>query len=84
MGTSVGTQVYLKYGWRPSGALGLGFYGLQLIMLFLRGHKVPRNTWLGWKSAPKRATESGPTQEKAQEPIGNDLEGQLTRENEKA
>ncbi|KAH7339637.1 major facilitator superfamily domain-containing protein [Rhizoctonia solani] len=84
MGTSVGTQVYLKYGWRPSGALALGFYGLQLIFLFLRGHKVPRKTWLGWKSGLKEATESAaPTPNKAQEQTSRDPEAQEVRADEK-
>ncbi|CAE6414672.1 unnamed protein product [Rhizoctonia solani] len=76
MGTSVGTQVYLKYGWRPSGALSIGFYGLQLVILFIRGHKVSRKTWLGWKTAPKEATESTPTPKKAQEQTEKDPEAQ--------
>ncbi|KAG8714920.1 hypothetical protein FRC08_011243 [Ceratobasidium sp. 394] len=53
MGTSVGTQVYLKYGWRASGALALGFHGLQIILLVLRGPNVPRKRWIGWASEPK-------------------------------
>ncbi|KAG8690218.1 hypothetical protein FRC11_013101 [Ceratobasidium sp. 423] len=84
MGTSVGTQVYLKYGWRPSGALALGFYGLQLIILFLRGHKVPRKTWLGWKTGPKEMTESASTPNQAQEQTTSDPEAQEARKVEKA
>ncbi|CAE7138874.1 unnamed protein product [Rhizoctonia solani] len=57
MGTSVGTDVFLKYGWRASGGLGLGFHGLQLLILFLRGPKVARKTWLGWKADQKEVTE---------------------------
>ncbi|KAG8684790.1 hypothetical protein FRC09_015143 [Ceratobasidium sp. 395] len=53
MGTSVGTKVYLKYGWRYSGVLALGFHGLQLVFLMLRGPKVPRKRWVGWGSGPK-------------------------------
>jgi hypothetical protein len=83
MGTSVGTEVYLKYGWRPSGALALGFYGLQLILLFLRGHKVSRKTWLGWKNESAQTTDLAPTPPKAREPITKDLEGQETRGDEK-
>ncbi|KAG8723926.1 hypothetical protein FRC12_024406 [Ceratobasidium sp. 428] len=53
MGTSVGTKVYLKYGWRYSGVLALGFHGLQLVFLVLRGPKVPRKRWIGWGSGRK-------------------------------
>ncbi|CAE6424881.1 unnamed protein product [Rhizoctonia solani] len=82
MGTSVGTQVYLKYGWRPSGALGLGFYGLQLIVLFLRGHKAARKTWLGWKAAPE-PTESTSSPNKVQKQTEKDPEAQKARQDEK-
>ncbi|KAG9125528.1 hypothetical protein FRC07_007246 [Ceratobasidium sp. 392] len=53
MGTSVGTKVYLKYGWRYSGVLALGFHGVQLIILVLRGPNVSRKRWIGWRSEPK-------------------------------
>ncbi|KAF8757034.1 MFS general substrate transporter [Rhizoctonia solani] len=78
MGTSVGTQVYLKYGWRPSGALALGFYGLQLILLFIRGPKVGRKTWLGWKAAPKEPEAAAPNQ--AQARAEKDAEAQEVRQ----
>ncbi|CAE6357792.1 unnamed protein product [Rhizoctonia solani] len=77
MGTSVGTQVYLKYGWRPSGALALGFYGLQLFFLFLRGPNVARKTWLGWKAAPKEPAE---TPNQAQVRTEKDTEAQEVRQ----
>jgi hypothetical protein len=77
MGTSVGTQVYLKYGWRPSGALALGFYGLQLVFLFLRGPNVARKTWLGWKAAPKEPAE---TPNQAQVRTEKDTEAQEVRQ----
>ncbi|CAE7196743.1 unnamed protein product [Rhizoctonia solani] len=70
MGTSVGTHVFLKYGWQPNGGLGLGFYGLQLVILFLRGPKVARKTWFGWKAEQKEVTE------KTQEQIREDPEAQ--------
>lgn len=59
MGTSVGTKIYLQHGWRASGALALGFHGLQLVFLFLRGPNVARYTWLGWKVKSKQT--EGPT-----------------------
>lgn len=92
MGTSVGTKIYLQHGWRASGALALGFQGLQLVFLFLRGPNVGRYTWLGWKAAPKQTTE-GPiaaapaAPQVSQAPATPDPESQVGQEastNEKA
>ncbi|QRV79584.1 major facilitator superfamily transporter [Ceratobasidium sp. AG-Ba] len=59
MGTSVGTQVYLQHGRRASGTLVLGFHGLQLVLLLLRGSKVERKAWIKWKNAPTSNNEAG-------------------------
>ncbi|GBE77238.1 hypothetical protein SCP_0101110 [Sparassis crispa] len=48
MGTSVGTRVFDEYGWRPSAALSLGWTGLMLFVMLLRGPHVPRRTWFGY------------------------------------
>lgn len=48
-GTSVGTQVFVKYGWRPAAALALGWMGLQLVLLLLRGPHCSRYTWFGYE-----------------------------------
>ncbi|KAI0727143.1 major facilitator superfamily domain-containing protein [Fomitopsis betulina] len=49
MGTSVGTQVFTKYGWRASAALSLAWTGLMLFMLLIRGPHVARYTWFGYE-----------------------------------
>ncbi|TFY62633.1 hypothetical protein EVJ58_g3741 [Rhodofomes roseus] len=49
MGTSVGTQVFVKYGWRPAAALSLAWTGFMLFMLLLRGPHVKRYTWFGYE-----------------------------------
>ncbi|KZP09100.1 MFS superfamily [Athelia psychrophila] len=49
MGTSVGTQVFVKYGWRASAAVSMAWFGFQLFMLFLRGPHVKRYTWFGYE-----------------------------------
>ncbi|EPS95201.1 hypothetical protein FOMPIDRAFT_113575 [Fomitopsis schrenkii] len=49
MGTSVGTQVFTKYGWRASAALSLAWTGFMLFMLLIRGPHVRRYTWLGYE-----------------------------------
>ena len=49
MGTSVGTQVFLKYGWRPAAALSVGWCGFCLLMLFIRGPHAKRYTWFGYE-----------------------------------
>ena len=49
MGTSVGTQVFTKYGWRPSAALSLAWTGFMLFMMLIRGPHVRRYTWFGYE-----------------------------------
>lgn len=49
MGTSVGTQVFTKYGWRPAAALSLAWTGFMLFLILIRGPHVPRYTWFGYE-----------------------------------
>ena len=49
IGTSVGTKVFVSYGWRADAALGLGFYGFLFFMLLLRGPHCKRFTWIGYE-----------------------------------
>lgn len=48
-GTPLGTAVFVKYGWRASGALSCGFCGWMLFVLLLRGPHCPNNKWFGWE-----------------------------------
>ncbi|KAF9219145.1 MFS general substrate transporter [Gyrodon lividus] len=48
MGTSVGTEVFVRHGWRACSLLMVALYGFQLVMLLLRGPHCPRNHWFGW------------------------------------
>ncbi|KNZ79011.1 Putative uncharacterized transporter ygaY [Termitomyces sp. J132] len=61
LGTSVGTKVFVTYGWRAGAALNMGWYGWQLFILFLRGPHCNRFTWIGYEGgleARKSATEA--------------------------
>ena len=49
MGTSVGTQVFLKYGWRPAAALSVAWSGFTLVVLLLCGPHCKRYTWFGYE-----------------------------------
>ena len=49
MGTSVGTQVFVKFGWRAAAALNLALYGFHLFVLLLRGPHCKRYTWFGYE-----------------------------------
>ncbi|PBK67230.1 MFS superfamily [Armillaria solidipes] len=49
MGTSAGTKVFVKYGWRAGAALSLGWAGWQLFVLLLRGPHCDRRTWFGYE-----------------------------------
>ncbi|KAH8831355.1 MFS superfamily [Flagelloscypha sp. PMI_526] len=49
MGTSVGTKVFVQYGWRWAAALNMFLVGWQLFALAIRGPHVSRHTWIGWE-----------------------------------
>ena len=49
MGTSVGTQVFVKYGWRAASVLNMALYGFQLFVLLLRGPHCKQYTWFGYE-----------------------------------
>ncbi|KAG1739411.1 major facilitator superfamily domain-containing protein [Suillus paluster] len=48
LGTSVGTDVFVGYGWRANAALFMAMYALQLTVLLLRGPHCPGNRWFGY------------------------------------
>ena len=48
MGTSVGTQVFVKYGWRAAAGVNMAWYAFQLLVQLARGPHVPRYGWVGW------------------------------------
>jgi hypothetical protein len=49
MGTSVGTHVFVNFGWRAAAALNMGLYGFQLFILLLRGPHCKQYTWFGYE-----------------------------------
>ncbi|KAF8208984.1 major facilitator superfamily domain-containing protein [Mycena galopus ATCC 62051] len=49
IGTSAGTEVFTKYGWRAAAALNLGFYAWMLFIMMLRGPHCARYTWFGFE-----------------------------------
>ncbi|KAI0090869.1 major facilitator superfamily domain-containing protein [Irpex rosettiformis] len=49
MGTSVGTQVFIKYGWRPAAALSIAWSGFTLFIMLMRGPHCKRYTWFGYE-----------------------------------
>ncbi|KAG1739417.1 major facilitator superfamily domain-containing protein [Suillus paluster] len=49
MGTSVGTQVFVRHGWRACSLLMLALHGFQIIILLLRGPHCPRKRWFGYE-----------------------------------
>ncbi|KIJ14980.1 Drug:H+ antiporter-1 family protein [Paxillus involutus ATCC 200175] len=48
VGSSIGTEVFVRHGWRACALLMLSLYGFQLAMLLLRGPHCPRTHWFGW------------------------------------
>ena len=49
MGTSVGTLVFVKFGWRAAAVLNMVLYGFQLFVLLLRGPHCKQYTWFGYE-----------------------------------
>ena len=49
MGTSVGTLVFVKFGWRAAAVLNLAFNGFQFFVLLLRGPHCKQYTWFGYE-----------------------------------
>ncbi|KAF8802175.1 MFS superfamily [Phlegmacium glaucopus] len=49
IGTSVGTLVFVKFGWRAAAILNMAFYAWQLFILLLRGPHCKRYTWFGYE-----------------------------------
>ncbi|KAK0452013.1 major facilitator superfamily domain-containing protein [Desarmillaria tabescens] len=47
MGADVGSHVFLEYGWRAGTGLSLGWTGLGLLILLMRGPHCGRKTWFG-------------------------------------
>ncbi|KAK0231434.1 MFS superfamily [Armillaria fumosa] len=49
MGADVGSRVFLEYGWRAGAGLSLGWTGLGLLILLVRGPHCRRKTWFGYE-----------------------------------
>ncbi|KAK0205954.1 major facilitator superfamily domain-containing protein [Desarmillaria ectypa] len=49
MGSSVGSRVFLESGWRAGAGLSLGWTGLGLFLLLIRGPHCERKTWFGYE-----------------------------------
>ena len=49
IGTSVGTLVFVKFGWRAAAGLNMALYGFQLVVLLLRGPHCKQYTWFGYE-----------------------------------
>jgi hypothetical protein len=49
MGTSVGTLVFVKYGWRAGAGLSVAWTGWILLVLLVRGPHCQRYTWFGYE-----------------------------------
>ncbi|KAF9235650.1 major facilitator superfamily domain-containing protein [Melanogaster broomeanus] len=59
MGTSVGTEIFVGYGWRASSILSMGWFAWQLGILLLRGPHCPRQRWVGWQGGMGLKKEAG-------------------------
>lgn len=76
MGSSVGTLVFVKYGWRAAAGLNLAWMGFQIVVLLLRGPHCERRTWLGYEGGLGWETQGALLKEKEEE--GRASEGTVT------
>ena len=80
MGTSVGTQVFVQYGWRACSLLMLALQGFQIVILLLRGPHCPRKSWFGYEGGFEARKRVVLTMEEAQchgvEDVQHDPEAQ--------
>ncbi len=49
MGTAVGTEVFVTFGWRPAAALSVAWSGFTLVVMLVRGPHCARHTWFGYE-----------------------------------
>ncbi|KAG1883910.1 major facilitator superfamily domain-containing protein [Suillus subluteus] len=63
-GTSVGTDVFVGYGWRVDSVLFMAMYVFQFVVLIVRGPHCPGNRWFGyegglefWKILPSKQSQ---------------------------
>ena len=49
MGTSIGTYVFLKHGWRAAAAFNMAMNTFTLVILLVRGPHCSRYTWFGYE-----------------------------------
>ena len=80
MGTSVGTQVFVKFGWRAAAVLNMALYGFQLFVLLLRGPHCKQYTWFGYEGGlePRKSV----VDERKRLELEKTLESSLPSENE--
>ena len=79
MGTSVGTQVFVKFGWRAAAVLNMALYGFQLFVLLLRGPHCKQYTWFGYEGGlePRKSV----VDERKRLEVEKTLESSLPSEN---
>ncbi|KAH9487202.1 Putative uncharacterized transporter YgaY [Psilocybe cubensis] len=85
MGTSVGTHIFVKFGWRANAAFAMGLYGWQFFILLIRGPHCKRYTWFGYEGGlearksvvreKERLEQEGKdTQDRSQQPQNKDIQ----------
>ena len=88
MGTSVGTHVFVKYGWRPAASLSIAWTAFTLLVMLARGPHCSRYTWFGYEggyrmSKGRPVTISEHISPTCNEPTGEaSLEGKLGTDSE--
>ena len=75
MGTAVGTQVFIKYGWRPAAALSIAWSGFTLFVMLIRGPHCKRYTWIGYEGGLelRKSRLTSPQQQQQPDPEKGEL-----------
>ena len=82
MGTSVGTQVFVKFGWRAAAVLNMALCGFQLFVLLLRGPHCKRYTWFGYEGGlePRKSVVDERKRLEAEKTLESSLPSEKERE----
>ncbi|KAG8883735.1 hypothetical protein FRB98_002833 [Tulasnella sp. 332] len=77
VGSAVGSKIYLSSGWRASAGASIGFSGLMLIVMLMRGPHCKRYTWFGWEGGARFAKDTPTVVRDEENKIDPDVEGQF-------
>ncbi|KAF8876288.1 major facilitator superfamily domain-containing protein [Gymnopilus junonius] len=83
-GTAVGTNLFVRFGWRAAAAFSMAFYAWMMVILLLRGPHCKRYTWFGYEGGLEARKKVVEEQKRLQQDKAKDDDPpSLTQEKEK-